>query len=163
MMPNSTLKGGVEYVDTLRQQGGAMTRGEAAAWWEANAPGGGVSSGGERPGHQATQCNKQPNKRGATRGRGLMRGGGKAKAPDNMTQCKATTNKWGGMKRGGGAGWEVEGGHGTTRQPTEQVGWGTIAQQKVEAPAEGVGKAERAADKRRQCDESGATTMMTIQ
>ncbi len=40
--------------------------------------------------------------------------------------------------------------------------WGTIAQQKVEAPAEGVGKAERTADKRRRWDESGAKTMTMI-
>jgi hypothetical protein len=41
--------------------------------------------------------------------------------------------------------------------------WGTIARQKMEAPAEGVGKAERAADKRRQRDESGTTTTTMIQ
>ena len=40
--------------------------------------------------------------------------------------------------------------------------WGAIARQKVEAPAEGFGKAERAADKRRRRDESGATTTMMI-
>ena len=55
----------------------------------------------------------------------------------------------------------MEGGHGATRQPTEQVR-GAIAQQKVEAPAEGFGKAERAVDKRRQHDKSGATTTMRI-
>jgi hypothetical protein len=40
--------------------------------------------------------------------------------------------------------------------------WGAIARQKVEAPAEGFGKAERAADKSWQRDESGAaaTTMI---
>jgi hypothetical protein len=40
--------------------------------------------------------------------------------------------------------------------------WGTIAQQKVEAPAEGFGKVKRAADKRRRHDESGTTTTMMI-
>ncbi len=40
--------------------------------------------------------------------------------------------------------------------------WGEIAQQKVEAPAEGFGKAERAADKRRRRNKSGATTTMMI-
>jgi hypothetical protein len=40
--------------------------------------------------------------------------------------------------------------------------WGAIARQKVEAPAEGFGKAERAADKRRRHNESGATTTTTI-
>ncbi len=40
--------------------------------------------------------------------------------------------------------------------------WGAIVQQKVEAPAEGFGKAERAADKRRRRDKSGATTTTTI-
>jgi hypothetical protein len=57
----------------------------------------------ERPGRQATQCDQQPNEKGATRGGGVMKGGGKARAPDNMTQRDATTNKWGGVKRGGGA------------------------------------------------------------
>jgi hypothetical protein len=60
--------------------------------------------GGERPVHQATRRDNQPNKRGATRGRGMMRGGGKANAPDNVTQSNATTNKWRGVKRGGGTG-----------------------------------------------------------
>jgi hypothetical protein len=32
-----------------------------------------------------------------------MRGGWKAKALDNVAQRNATTNKWRGMKRGGGA------------------------------------------------------------
>jgi hypothetical protein len=50
----------------------------------------------------------------------------------------------------------------TGQQDNQLIKWGTIAQQKVEAPAEGFGKAERAADKRRRRDESGATTMMTI-
>ncbi len=40
--------------------------------------------------------------------------------------------------------------------------WGAIAQQKVEVPAEGFGKAERAADKRRWHDKNGATTTTTI-
>ncbi len=40
--------------------------------------------------------------------------------------------------------------------------WGALAQKKMEAPAEGFGKAERAADKRRQRDKSGATTTTTI-
>ncbi len=40
--------------------------------------------------------------------------------------------------------------------------WGAIARQKVEAPAEGFSKVERAADKRRQRDESGATTTTMI-
>jgi hypothetical protein len=60
--------------------------------------------GGERLGRQATQHDNQPNERGATRGRGMMRGGRKAKAPDNVTQHDATTNEWRGAKRGGGAG-----------------------------------------------------------
>ncbi len=60
--------------------------------------------GGERPERQATRHNNQPIERGATRGRGVMRRGGKAKAPDNVTQCNVTTNKWGGVERGGGAG-----------------------------------------------------------
>jgi hypothetical protein len=34
----------------------------------------------------------------------VMRGGGKAKAPDNVTGRDATTNEWRGVKRGGGAG-----------------------------------------------------------
>jgi hypothetical protein len=54
----------------------------------------GISStgieGGERTGRQATQRDNQLNKRGATRGGGVMRGGGKAKAPDNVMQCNAT-------------------------------------------------------------------------
>ncbi len=40
--------------------------------------------------------------------------------------------------------------------------WGAIARQKVEALAEGFGKAERAADKRRRRDESGAMTRTMI-
>jgi hypothetical protein len=40
--------------------------------------------------------------------------------------------------------------------------WGAIAHQKVEAPAEGFGKAERMADKRWWCNNSGATTTMMI-
>jgi hypothetical protein len=47
----------------------------------------------ERLGHQATRCDHQPNERGATRGRGVMKGGGKAKAPDNVMQHDVTTNK----------------------------------------------------------------------
>ncbi len=60
--------------------------------------------GRERLGHQATQRDNQPNKRGAMRGGGVMRGGGTAKAPDNMKRRNATTNEWRGAKRGGGAG-----------------------------------------------------------
>ena len=40
--------------------------------------------------------------------------------------------------------------------------WGAIAQQKVEAPAEGFGKAERVANKRQQRNESGTMTTTTI-
>ncbi len=40
--------------------------------------------------------------------------------------------------------------------------WGAIARLKVEAPAEGFGKVERAADKRWRRDESGATTTKMI-
>ena len=58
----------------------------------------------ERPGCQATRRDHQLNERGATRGGGVMDGGGKARAPDNVTQRDATTNEWGGVKRGGGAG-----------------------------------------------------------
>jgi hypothetical protein len=90
----------------------------------------GISStaigGGERPERQATRRDNQPNERGATRGGGVMRGGGKAKAPDNVTQRNATTNEWRGVKRGGGAGCEAEGGHRETRQPTEQVGRNSV-------------------------------------
>jgi hypothetical protein len=54
----------------------------------------GISStaigGGERPGRQATRRDNQPNERGATRGGGVMRGGGKAKAPDNVMRRDAT-------------------------------------------------------------------------
>ncbi len=44
----------------------------------------------ERPGRQATWRNNRPNERGAARGGGVMRGGGKAKAPDNVMQRNAT-------------------------------------------------------------------------
>ncbi len=68
----------------------------------------GISStaigGRERPGRQTTRRDNQPNERGATRGGGMMRGGGKAKAPDNVTRRDVTTNEWRGVKRGGGAG-----------------------------------------------------------
>jgi hypothetical protein len=40
--------------------------------------------------------------------------------------------------------------------------WGAIVQQKVEALAEGFGKAERAADKRQRRGKSGTTTTTTI-
>ena len=54
----------------------------------------GISStaigGGERPGRQATRRDNQPNEMGATRGGGVMRGGGKAKAPDNVMRRDAT-------------------------------------------------------------------------
>ena len=40
--------------------------------------------------------------------------------------------------------------------------WGAIVRQKVEAPAEGLGKAERAADTRWWRDKSGATTTTII-
>ncbi len=51
-----------------------------------------------------------------------------------------------------------------TRQHDNQLNkWGAIAQLKVGAPAEGVGKAERAADKRRRRDKSDATTTTMIQ
>ncbi len=40
--------------------------------------------------------------------------------------------------------------------------WGATVRQKVEAPAEGFGKAERTADKRRRGDNNGTTTTMTI-
>ncbi len=51
-----------------------------------------------------------------------------------------------------------------TGQHDDQLNkWGAIARQNVEMLAEGVGKAERAADKRRQCNKSGATTTTTIQ
>ncbi len=40
--------------------------------------------------------------------------------------------------------------------------WGAIACQKVEAPAEGFGKAERMADKRWRRDDRGTTTTTTI-
>ncbi len=50
----------------------------------------------------------------------------------------------------------------TWQQDNQLNKWGAIAQQKVEAPAEGFGKAERAADKRRWCNKSGATTTMMI-
>jgi hypothetical protein len=46
--------------------------------------------GGERLGHQATRRDNQPNERGATRGGGVMKGGGKAKAPDNVMLHDAT-------------------------------------------------------------------------
>jgi hypothetical protein len=50
-----------------------------------------------------------------------------------------------------------------TRQHDNQLNkLGAIVQQKVEALAEGVDKAERAADKRRQRNKSGATTTTTI-
>ena len=50
-----------------------------------------------------------------------------------------------------------------TRKHDNQLNkWGAIARQKVEAPAEGFGKAERTADKRRRHDDSGATTTTTI-
>jgi hypothetical protein len=58
----------------------------------------------ERPGRQATWRDHQPNERGATRGGGVMKGGWEAKVPYNVMQRDATTNKWGGVKRGGGAG-----------------------------------------------------------
>ncbi len=71
-----------------------------------------------------------------------MRGEGKAKAPDNVTQRDATTNEWRGVKRGGGAGWRE-----ATGQHYNQLNkWGAIAQQKVEVLAEGFGKAERMVD-----------------
>ncbi len=67
--------------------------------------GGGLGTqGGLMAGGCDAGCNNQPNERGATRGRGVMRGGGKAKAPDNVTQRDTTTNEWRGVKRGGGAG-----------------------------------------------------------
>jgi hypothetical protein len=44
----------------------------------------------------------------------------------------------------------------------DETSTGAIVQQKVEAPAEGFGKAERVADKRWRRDKSGATTMTTI-
>jgi hypothetical protein len=46
--------------------------------------------GGERPGRQETRRDNQPYERGATRGGGVMRGGGKAKAPDNLMRRDAT-------------------------------------------------------------------------
>ncbi len=57
-----------------------------------------------------------------------------------------------------------------TERPREATGqhnnqlnkWGAIAQQKVEAPAEGFGKAERTADKRRRRNNSGAMTITAI-
>ncbi len=58
----------------------------------------------ERPWRQATQPNHQPNKRGARRGGGIEKVGGETKAPDNVMQRNATTNKWGGVKSGGCAG-----------------------------------------------------------
>ncbi len=58
----------------------------------------------DRPGRQATRRDHQPNKRGATRGGGVMNERGKIKAPNNMMQRDTTTNEWGGMKRGGGTG-----------------------------------------------------------
>ncbi len=45
------------------------------------------------------QRDNQLNERGATRGGGVMRGGGKAEAPDNVMGCDATTNKWRGVIR----------------------------------------------------------------
>ena len=43
-------------------------------------------------GRHATRCDNQPNKRGATRGGGVMRGGGKAKKPENVTRRDNPTN-----------------------------------------------------------------------
>ncbi len=53
------------------------------------------------------------------------------------------------------------------REPTGQHDnqlnkWGTLAQQKVEAPAEGFSKAERVADKRRRRNKSGAMATRMI-
>ncbi len=67
--------------------------------------GGGLGTqGGLTAGEHDMQHNNKPNERGATSGGGMMRGGGKAKVPENVTGCDATTNKWRGVKRGGGAG-----------------------------------------------------------
>ncbi len=66
--------------------------------------GGGLGTrGGLMAGGRDARRDNQPNERGATRGGGVMRGGGKAKAPDNVTECATTTNKWRGVKRGEGA------------------------------------------------------------
>jgi hypothetical protein len=43
-------------------------------------------------GRHATRCDNQPNKRGATRGGGVMRGGGNAKKPENVTRRDNPTN-----------------------------------------------------------------------
>ncbi len=72
-------------------RGGCMIRGQGAGRRD-------------RLGRQATQCNHQPIERGAMRGGGMMNGGEETKAQDNVMQSDATTNKWGGMKRGRGAG-----------------------------------------------------------
>jgi hypothetical protein len=79
-----------------------------------------------------------------------MRGGGKAKAPDKVTarrEAGAPAERWR----------EITGQHNNQLNK-----WGAIAQQKVEAPAEGFVKAERASDKRQWHDKSGTTTTTTI-
>jgi hypothetical protein len=126
----------------------------------------GISStaigGGERPRRQATRHDNQPNKRGATRGRGVMRGGGKAKAPDNVMQLDAMQQPTNGeaLREAGAPAERVRE---ATGQHNNQLNkWGAIARQKVEVPAEGFGKAERAAYKRQRRNESGAMTTTTI-
>jgi hypothetical protein len=91
-------------------KGGGLSRNVASAGGHDGATRGGCVMRGqragrrERPGRQATRRDHPPNKRGAVRGGGVMKGGGEAKAPDNVMQCDATTNEWVGVKRGGGAG-----------------------------------------------------------
>jgi hypothetical protein len=87
-------------------------------------------------------------------------------APATLYPCLVTANPMGRYRRRGTNATAADDGCrrcSCGQQHDNQLNkWGTIAQQKVEAPAEGFGKAERAVDKRRQHDKSGATTTMRI-
>jgi hypothetical protein len=90
----------------------------------------------------------------------MMRGGEEAKTPDNVTDpTQQPTN--GEAWREGEAPAERQR-EATGKHDNQLNKWSAIAWQKLEAPAEGVIKADRAADKRRRRDESGATITTMI-
>ncbi len=88
-----------------------------------------------------------------------MRGGGKAKKPENVTWRDNQQMERSEERQGAPTERQREA---TGQQDSQLNKWGTIARQKVEALAEVFNKAERMADKRWRRNDSGATTTMTI-